>query len=114
MITIRKQLEAHWWRLDESDTASPEFFCKPLTRLQLVDVTREMGMDQFDRFAMTGKGIKTLFTFGLLDWRHIVDEQGKPIKFSQSEAENLPASVLTAVAGHIFESSVVTAEQKKS
>lgn len=113
-ITIRQQLAPFWWRLNDKDPDSAEFHIRPLNQLQLGALRNEIGMNKLKRFVMTAEGVEQALAHGLIEWRGVVDESGKPLPCTARNYSMLPDDAISSLAAKIFNISQLSDEQKKS
>ena len=107
--TLREEQDAV-----DADEKPTRFKLKPLTQIELLEVMSEGDSLSDGSFQPNHTGRLILLRRGLVGWDEVYGDDGEPMVFSKSEANNLPAQVLGEIANEIIVRSVITPEEKKS
>jgi len=104
-IKARNNLSPDWYEPEGQDgeEIKTKFKIKPLTSMEVLQVSSGDGPDL----------IKCL-NIGLIDWENLQDKDGNEIKFSKSNFNIIPATILSKIANHIYVSSALNEEQIKN
>lgn len=116
-ITAKSKLASTWFTPNsEKNSSNPtKFKIRYLTGREFLEVKDHLIFDEEnDRVLIGGKGLFLAVRFCLEDWENYLDEDGKPIKFSKDEIENIPENILFELAMAIInKKSALTEEEKK-
>jgi hypothetical protein len=112
-LTIREQLAPTWWKLNPEDVASPEFYIRPLTSLEFIDVQNEADSNRRGSIKLSSAGIRSALA-AVTDWRNVLDDAGQLLPCTSSNKERLPTLVLQVLTGQILKVTVLTDDAKKN
>lgn len=114
-IQITAGVEPEWLCLDEpKQSDSAEFFVQPLTGMTMAQVMAESKL--VDGWVhLSESSVPLILQHGVKDWRHVTDDSGAPLRFSQAMMQQLSWDVLYRLANLILQiSQLATAEKKTS
>lgn len=113
-------ISPEWWTPEsekepDANGDLPEFpaafYLHPLTGPQMLEVQEFF---DFENKTIRGPGLLRACRFGLQDWRNIVDENDKEIKFTRMSLDKLPAEILAGAGAQIIANSVIDGETEKN
>lgn len=113
-----KGVSPEWYTLsvDEGEPDPVQFYIKPLSSFDWMDVMAMSTAQADDMFAVGMAGIKLGFRLGVKAWRNIedVDKPGEQLKFSRAAMETLPVGWLMEVGQRVLELSRVSQDREKN
>jgi hypothetical protein len=95
--------------LDDDDAA--EFEVTPLTQRTLAEI-----QNHFDQEAghMRPTGFYLAFELGCTNWKGLVDDEGKDVKFSARNKALIPLKVAAEVGAQVIDVSALSEEERKN
>lgn len=115
-IAAVKGLVAEWYTPEQKgeEEEKTSFEIKPLNGLIAMEVLAEGRTDADGNLHIPGAAMLKTLKHGLVDWKNLNDEGGRPIKFSIANFHRLPAMVLNEIAQEIISISQLTGDDEKN
>lgn len=113
-ITVLTGLAEEWFTPeDERGEDTPtRFKIRPLNGMEFLEVMAE-GEQVGDSFVTNHAGRTLLLRRGLVDWENLLEENGRPLKFSVHNLAKIPANILAELSNEIMQRSALAMEEKK-
>lgn len=114
-VTVHRRLSEQWVRLADfvdMDTAA-EFLIKPLNSFKLMDVSNGLSYED-GRLLLSGRAAEFACKNGIKDWKHVVDEKGEDLPFSEKNLEWLPEEYLRPLSAKIYALSKLAENERKN
>ena len=115
-ITIDTKVAATWYTPEsqEGDDKPASFKLKPLIGEDHMSVFAETEADRRGDLKLTSIGLKSAIHQGVVGWKNIFDENGKPMKFNKFNLSRIPMEILSDLAAEIVNRSTLGDEDEKN
>jgi len=96
---------------EKEDSDPAEFLLRPLKAPQVAKLQGEFHAESGN---ISGKGLYEAAVVGIADWKNVINHEGKVLKFTRSNIDSLPYTLILELGGQVLATSFMSGEDEKN